>query len=74
MTKTNLINYKAILRILGSILLIIGISMIIPLIYAVVTGDSAAAGAFAKCAPPTILGRRRHVLFYTRTESQVQST
>ncbi|MEE0771564.1 MAG: TrkH family potassium uptake protein [Anaerovoracaceae bacterium] len=55
MTKTNLINYKAILRILGSILLIIGISMIIPLIYAVVTGDSAAAGAFAKCAPPTIL-------------------
>ena len=49
------INYKAIVRILGIILFIIGLSMVIPWIYAEATGDVSAAWAFRKCAPPTII-------------------
>lgn len=49
------INYKAIVRILGIILFIIGISMAIPWIYAEVTGDISAAWAFRKCTPGTII-------------------
>lgn len=49
------INYKAIVRILGIILFIIGISMVIPWIYAEATGDVSAAWAFRKCSPPTII-------------------
>lgn len=55
MSRNNLINYKAILRILGVILFIIGISMAVPWIYAEVTGDGAAAFAFRICSPPTII-------------------
>lgn len=55
MANTNIINYKAIIRILGIILLIVGLSMTIPWIYAEVTGDAAAAVAFRKCAPATIV-------------------
>ena len=48
-------NYKAILKLLGIIILIIGTAMIIPWIYAEVTGDMAAARAFRICAPVTVL-------------------
>lgn len=49
------INYKAIVRILGIITLIVGLSMTIPWIYAEVTRDLAAVSAFRKCTPPAIL-------------------
>ncbi len=55
MAINNLINYKAIVRILGIILFIIGLSMIFPWLYAEVTGDLSAAHAFRICAPPTII-------------------
>lgn len=55
MANTNLINYKAILRILGIIMLIIGLSMTIPWIYAEMTEDISSAVAFRKCTPPTII-------------------
>ena len=45
------INYKAIVRILGIITLIVGLSMTIPWIYAEVTGDISDALAFRKCTP-----------------------
>ena len=51
---TKVTNYKAIFRILGIIILIIGIAEIIPWIYAEVTGDSDAAYAFRICAPFTL--------------------
>ena len=47
-------NYKAIARILGIIILIVGIAQLIPWIYAEVTGDFPAAFAFRICAPATI--------------------
>jgi len=50
-----MINYKAILRILGVIIFIVGVSMTIPWIYAEVTGDTAAAMGFRKCAPAAIV-------------------
>lgn len=49
------INYKAIVRILGIIIFIIGLSMTIPWLYAEVTGDSAAAYGFRICTPLAIL-------------------
>ncbi len=49
------INYKAIIRILGVIILIIGISMVIPWVYAEASGDHDSAQAFRKCAPVIIL-------------------
>lgn len=55
MLKTTVINYKAILRILGTIILILGISMIIPLVYSIVTNNSECIFAFCKCAPFYIL-------------------
>ncbi|HIU25712.1 MAG TPA: TrkH family potassium uptake protein [Candidatus Copromorpha excrementigallinarum] len=48
-------NYKAILKLLGIIIFIIGIAMIIPWIYAEATGDISAAGAFRLCAPLTVV-------------------
>ena len=54
MATPNL-NYKTIVRILGAILLLIGLSMIIPWIYAETTGDPSAAAAFRKCVPPTVI-------------------
>lgn len=49
------INYKAILRIIGIILFIVGLSMLIPWVYAESTGDISAAHAFRKCSLPTII-------------------
>ena len=55
MAKNNFINYKAMVRILGIIMFIVGLSMIFPLIYAKVTGDPAGVFAFSRCAVPTII-------------------
>lgn len=54
MSVTNL-NYKAIIKIMGIIILVLGLAMVIPLIYSVVSGDSDAAAAFGKCVPATII-------------------
>lgn len=54
MSNLNL-NYKAILRILGVIMLVEGIAMIIPWIYAAATGDHDSSRAFGKCVPALIL-------------------
>lgn len=50
-----MINYKAILRILGIITFIIGLSMTIPWIYAEMTDDLAASSGFRTCAPAAII-------------------
>lgn len=54
-TKTVTLNYRAIIRILGIIIFILGISMVIPWIYAEVTGDATCITAFRRCALPTII-------------------
>lgn len=54
MSITNL-NYKAIVRILGIIILILGLSMIIPWVYAECTGDISSSYAFRRCSPPAII-------------------
>ena len=48
-------NYKAIARILGIIIIIIGVAELAPWIYAEVTGDADAGLAFRICAPATII-------------------
>lgn len=48
------INYKSILKILGTIIFIIGLSMVIPWVYAEVTGDFNSIYAFRRCTPVTI--------------------
>lgn len=55
MARNNLLNYKAIVRILGIILFVVGLSMIFPWIYAEITGDAAGVFAFRRCAVPIIL-------------------
>ena len=54
LTITNL-NYKAIVRILGIIVLIVGFSMLIPWFFARATGDEISADAFFSTALPTII-------------------
>ena len=49
------LNYKAIVKILGVIILITGLAMTIPWIYAETTGDMASAHAFRMCAPAEII-------------------
>ena len=51
---TKVTNYKAIFRILGIIILIIGIAEIFPWVYAEVVRDYDVANAFRICAPFTI--------------------
>lgn len=53
MTHTAALNYKAIVRILGTILFIIGISMILPWLYAEFTHEPDSVRAFRLCAPIT---------------------
>lgn len=50
MSNLNL-NYKAIIKILGFIILVSGTAMVIPWIFAASTGDTSASHAFAKCTP-----------------------
>ncbi|MDD4199809.1 MAG: TrkH family potassium uptake protein [Eubacteriales bacterium] len=52
--ETKVTNYRAIIRILGIIVLIIGIAETIPLIYAAITGDSSSTEGFALSAAGTI--------------------
>lgn len=53
MSKLTL-NYKAIAKIMGIIILILGISMIIPWIYSEKTGDTDAVHAFRICCPASV--------------------
>ena len=53
--RVKVTNYKAILKILGIIIFIIGIAEVIPWIYAEVTADVASAFGFRICAPITIV-------------------
>ena len=48
------INYKSIFKILGTIIFIIGVSMIIPWIYAEAAGETNSTHAFRLCTPVTI--------------------
>ncbi|NLD20126.1 MAG: hypothetical protein GX663_07780 [Clostridiales bacterium] len=48
------VNYKAIAKILGIIMFILGLSMVIPWIYAEVTGDISAVSGFRKCVPAVL--------------------
>ena len=48
-------NYKAIIKILGIITFIIGLTEIIPWVYAEVAGEVAAAHGFRICALPTVM-------------------
>ena len=54
MSVANL-NYKAIIKIMGIIILVLGLTMVIPWIYSIASGDSDATSAFGKCVPPTII-------------------
>ncbi len=49
-----LLNYKVIAKILGIIILVLGISMLIPWIFSEKTGDTDAAYAFRICCPAAI--------------------
>ena len=53
--KQNIINYRATLKILGAIILITGLAMLVPWVYAVATGDAVCASAFRRSAPPAII-------------------
>ena len=57
-------NYRVLVKICGTIILITGIAMIIPWIYAEVSGELEAALAFRRCAPVIlILGLALSALF-----------
>ena len=47
MSVANL-NYKAIIKIMGIIILFLGLTMVIPLIYSIASVDSDATSAFGK--------------------------
>ena len=48
-------NYKAFMKIIGAIILITGIAMLVPLVYALAAGDTKDAQAFIRVAPASIL-------------------
>ena len=54
MSVANL-NYKAIIKIMGIIILVLGLAMVVPWIYAEATGDEASRYAFRSCVPITIM-------------------
>ncbi len=55
MTHSTALNYKAIVRILGTIIFIIGLSMILPWMYAEFTHEPEAIRAFRICTPVTAI-------------------
>ena len=59
-------NYRAIFRILGIIMLIIGITELFPWAFAEITGDSEVAFAFRICAPVT-LAIGASIFYFIRT-------
>lgn len=57
-------NYRVLIKICGTIILVTGIAMVIPWIYAEISGDATAADAFRRCVPVIlILGISLTVLF-----------
>ena len=71
--STKKANNSALIKILGTIILIIGASMLIPWIYSEVTGELAASQAFRTCTPVTlIVGLAITVLFHSE-DSKVRS-
>ena len=52
--ESKVTNYRAIFRILGIIILIIGIAELFPWAYAEISGDGEVAFAFRICAPVTL--------------------
>lgn len=69
------VNYRAILRIIGVIIFIIGVSMIIPWVYSEIVKEQASSEAFRICTPVTIAlgiiiaiaaGNTPHAKFRTR--------
>ncbi len=55
MTNSAALNYKAIIRILGTIIFIIGLSMILPWLYAEFTHEPESMHAFRLCMPITTI-------------------
>ena len=53
--STKVTNYRAIIKILGVIMIIVGAAEVFPLIYAEVTGDVHVASAFRICSLLTIM-------------------
>ena len=65
-TERKVTNYRAIFRILGIIMMIIGIAELFPWVFAEVTGDGEVAFAFRICAPATLaLGVLMFILIKT---------
>ena len=64
--KSKKANYNALIKILGLIVLIIGAAMLIPWIYAEVSGETVAAHAFRLCTPVTlVVGLAVTLLFHS---------
>lgn len=55
MSTITTLNYKAMIKLLGTIILILGVSMIIPWLYAKYVGDISSIHAFRICCPPSII-------------------
>lgn len=53
--RSSSTNYRVLIKIFGTIVLIIGIAMIIPWIYAEATGDVRVASAFRACVPVILI-------------------
>lgn len=66
-------NINAEIKILSIIVLIIGIAMLIPWVYAEVTGDSAAAHAFRLCTPVIIVAGLAGTLMFPSDQSSLRS-
>lgn len=66
-------NYSALIKILGTIILIIGVSMVIPWIYAEITGEAEVVRAFRICAPITVAAGLAVTLRFRSDQSRFHS-
>ncbi len=71
--KTKKANYSALIKILGTIILIIGIAMVIPWIYAELSGEILAANAFRRCTPITVVAGIAITVLFRSDESRFRS-
>lgn len=71
--RTKKSNFSAHLKILGTIILIMGIAMLIPWIYAEVTRELPAVHAFRLCTPVTIIAGLFLSLFFRSDQSRFRS-
>lgn len=71
--KQNILNYTAIIKILGTIIFIIGMSMTIPWIYAEAAGEYSCTRAFRICAPATIVVGAAIMLIIRKTTPKFRS-